>query len=268
MNKLLIIENNETHFDEIKKVFEDWNVLPVNHKDISSYSNKDAVVSYINNSIKESNISAIIMDISLQASDNDDETGLEIIELIRAVDDDKNKTIPIYCYSQHGKSDSMRSKAFKMGATNIFSKASMNVSDEVIFLKQSLTALAIIYTSVRDKGGLSIEDINKQFITIIEKLNSIKGQNNVLQQSIIKLLSLDDITSITELSDENYNQIVEAIGGESSWQALKEEKFFKENREGNIALVDDVANILSDIVALAPIAAILKVFTMLAKRIK
>ena len=101
--------------------------------------------------------------------------------------------------------------------------------------------------------------------TIIDKLESIEGQNNVLLQSIFKLLSSEDITSITEWNDENYSRIVAAIGGEDNLQALKKEKFFKEKREDQIALIDDAANILSDTVALAPFAAVLRGISLLAK---
>jgi len=256
-NTLLIIEDNQEHFDKIKTIFEGWQFLPENHEDIS-YDDEDGIVSYINDKICTYKVSAIIMDISLEG--NTDEKGLKIIKSIRDVDDPKNKIIPIYCYSQHGEKYIIRSKAFTAGVTNIFSKNKMNSPEdnEVKFLKQSLTALSLIYAFVSGQDSF-VQGINKQLQETYNKVEEtyskveeICSMDKVNLQILIELSSYQNIVDLTEINDTNEQIIINVIG-QTKFDDLKQAKWGKEDSKQQKKLIENIDELVSTISVFFPV---------------
>ena len=261
MSTILIIDDDPQVYNSIKEEFPGCTIIPEHHNEIS-YDDEDAVRNYAIQAIKNG-ADAIIIDIQLKIEDPNDKSGLDIIRSIRRQNDSiEYKIIPIYCYSIHTND---KNKAFEKGATNFFDKNMIGNSErtgELKYLRTSLFALITIYNRALGMT-VNFDEVNEQLTEMIGILQSFKGQQYVLLQAVFKLLSLKDITSITELNEENYQAVIEAIGGEEKLLELKKEKLFKENKQQTINLLDDVANVLSG----TPFATILRIISGLVKGI-
>jgi PleD family two-component response regulator len=267
MNKLLIIEDEQSAFTKIQQIFQDcWNVLPVNHGDIE-YTDNDRIISYIKNTIINDGVSSIILDIALRGYE--DREGFKIIEAIRKIDELKYKIIPVYCYSNYGNDKEYMSEAFKVGATNIFFKGNIDdpTSDEILFLKQSLTALSYIY-SYTCGYALPINEVNKLNAEINDKLKDIDETTKTNLNAILQFSTFQNIADLMEINDANRQNIEKALGGTEILNNLLKNKWFTENKEQQEQLIDNVADIFSNIPVLSPIAAILKGITLISKNAK
>jgi CheY-like chemotaxis protein len=267
-NKLLVIENEQSEFNKVKNIFNDcFEVFPENHREID-YENNNKIVEQIKKAIHEKNISAIILDISLQG--DSDTNGLEVIGEIRKLEELKYKIIPIYCYSRHGNDQKIISQAFKKGTTNIFAKGNISnpQSDEILFLKQSLTALAFIYTDVCGKDALDLKEVIQQISKINKKLQNIDETTKTNLNAILQFSTFQNIFDLIEINENNKETIANAIGGEKILNNLLQTKWFVANKEQQEQLVDNVADIFSNIPILSPIAAILKGITLISKSVK
>lgn len=266
MNKILVIENTESDFNNVRKIFSGWNILPDKHNEID-YNSNSKIVDSVKDAVQEKGISSIIIDISLQG--DCDENGLEVIEKIRALKDVEFKIIPIYCYSRHGNTKSMIEKALRKGATNIFSKGRINnpQSDDIIFLQQSLTALSFIYS--KSCGDVfDIKDVLNQMSDINDKLRSIDAIAKINLNAILQFSTFQDIDDLTTLNDTNRATIANAIGGEDALENLLKTRWLTQNKAQQEELINQVADILSNIPGLSPIAAILKGITLISKNAK
>ena len=252
-NKLLIIEDNLDDFNKIKEIFEGWQFLPENHEEIFKKDenfNKEDIIAYINDKISSFKVSAIIMDIALKGEK--DEVGLDIIASIRDVNDYKNKTIPIYCYSNYATIDSIKNRALTIGATNIFPKDKDDIKDkELIFLKRSLTALALNYVSICGKP-LYLKDINEKLQEINEKIEEIYNIDKVNLQALLKLLDYQNIVDLTEINDTNEQTIVNIIGQEA-FNNLKQAKWRQEDAEQQKKLIENIEELVSIISGYFPV---------------
>lgn len=271
MNKLIIIENEKRDFESIKSKFSDWTIFPEEHN-IIEYDNNDSILLTVKKAIDEEQVSAIVIDISLINSE--DKTGIEIIKQIRNQDNIRYKIIPIFCYSRHGDDREIRKEAFTAGATNIFRKSIIDSQDEegIDFLKKSLLALAFIYSNALGRA-LDLEEVNSSLHDIIQHLGLInKKINSQLEVNKLNLLmsmnisSSDDMTEMT-VDKKNKEILINLVGSEEKLMDLMRKKCRKEDKEKREQLMDDIADIISDLpVLFAPqFAALFRCLKILLK---
>jgi hypothetical protein len=254
MNKLLLIENDPDDYKAIKKIFSDWDVFPEMHEDIADYSDIDKIMSLIGTKIQDG-ISAIIVDIALK--DEFDDLGIKIIQKIKAINDIRYKTIPIYCYSQY---PDKRDDALKKGATNFFKKNEVYGEDntpEIIFLKQSLTALAFIYNDV-----CNMSPMLSDFTFISEQLNIILEGQNIMLKAIMQLSSYQDIIDLKD--DDEFEQKVKEKIGEETFNKLLQHKWREADNENQEKMIENVIDIISAIPIVSWIGPVLKLIIRFA----
>ncbi len=257
MKKILVIENEVDDFDDIKSNLREWDIYPNDFSEIGSFDLK-SISQFVLKALSENtDIVALIIDISL--INYKDETGLELIKVIRNSNDDTliNKIIPIFCYSRH---DDLKEAALKAGATNFFSKDSFtNTNDSrYLFLRQSLHALAFLYLDAIDYAQRL-----SNFDEIMEKLNESRVDNKLILNAVLQLLEFDDLDKLIE-SDETESELSQRLG-EETLQDLKKVKLSEQDKERLENQLNDIADIIGTIPGLSPFAGILKGIRLLSK---
>jgi hypothetical protein len=223
-NVLLLLEDDLSEFNQIVGMFVDWDIYPKNHTDIN-YVEKNSTIEYIKDKVLNQNVTALIMDISLHGSD--DEEGLTIIREIRNTDNIKFLTIPIYCLSHHGKQKNIRQKAFSNGATNIFHKGDFTSGVDFDSLNLSIRALSMNYLyAVRHPFT---PELRRELNGIHENLKNTVILSETILGFIVNKSDYDEILNIREINEESASQIEKVIGGADKLSELMQTKMDEKN---------------------------------------
>lgn len=257
MKKILVIENELDDFEDIKKNLREWDIYPNKFSALGNFE-LNSISQFVLKALNEqSDIVAAIIDISLIS--NTDETGLELIKIIRDSNDETlvNKIIPIFCYSRH---DDLKEAALKAGATNFFSKDSLTDTKDsrYIFLRQSLQALAFLYLDAIDYAQRL-----SSFGEIMIKLNESRIDNKLILNSVIQLLSFNDLDRILD-SNDTEKELTNRLG-EQALLNLKKVKLSEQEKQLLESQIGDIANIIGIIPGLSPFAGILRSIKLLSK---
>jgi hypothetical protein len=221
---VLIIENNSIDFNQLKKNLPNFNLLPKDYSDYNGlFSNsfdytkiKQFAYTMIQNNYKT--IKAIIVDISLKGSD-DDEFGLDLIEYIRTCSEFSFNgssgwcsAIPIFCFTKHGQDADMKRKAYDRKVTNFFLKRAIKDDPgELTFLKQSIILHKRSFCSYlnypKDDLKFNIQMLHETSENLIKLQNELTKEGSTkLYESICSISAkLDDMTLII---DNNHTQII------------------------------------------------------------
>lgn len=265
MNTIAIIENNRAHFNSVKRMFKANNVWPDQFEDLwktikgkeSSQSDQEyekQLVSGISEQISANinKISAIIMDISLY-TDNEDESGIEIIKSIRNKKEAQFKLIPIFCYTIHGKTPEMREKALAAGATNIFDKqdidnngkvAQMKIEEFQITMRAQMVAYEVSMMEINTLHR--IKNIENTLSDIRNTQIEDSGKLNITTEMLLSMISLSDLNGITN-DEEKQRLIVKILGGEEQLKQVRQKMDQLEQKNKQVVLLDDITEVLSSI---------------------
>lgn len=217
---ILIIENDREPFYQLQKELSNFSCIPEDpseypqglfktYADIQKFT-YGMIIKY------HEQIKTIIIDISLIT--DIDTRGVDLIDYIRHCEtfgfseaDEWRKSIPIICFTNHGTDDNIKKMAYEKGATNYFSKTTLDGTGELLLMKQNILFQKHAFNKTMRYSFNDIQVVLDILLMTSKSINTFLGEINTATFKSIN----DTIINLVETLADKSQLISKQIDGVS-----------------------------------------------------